>query len=83
VSKAGVSALTKILADEGRAFGVTANCILPSIIKTDANLAWGSEDDAETWISPEEIAASVCYLLSSKASGVNGSDIRLFGGMNI
>ncbi len=83
VSKAGVAALTKILADEGRAFGVTANCILPSVIKTGANLSWGTEEDIPEWVTPEEIAATIAFLLAPEASGVNGSDIRLFGKLNI
>ncbi|MFA6235066.1 MAG: SDR family oxidoreductase, partial [Bacteroidota bacterium] len=82
VSKAGVSALTKILADEGRAFGVTANCILPSVIKTGANLSWGSKEEVAKWVTPAEIAATIAYLLAEESSGVNGSDIRLFGKLN-
>lgn len=83
VSKAGVSVLTKILADEGRAFGVTANCILPSVIDTPANRSWGSDDDVARWVSPGEIAGTVAYLLREEAAGVNGSDIRLFGKLNV
>ncbi len=83
VAKAGVSALTKILADEGRAYGVTANCIIPSVINTEANLSWGAEEDVPSWVTPEEIAGTITYLLSEDASGVNGSDIRLFGKLNI
>jgi len=83
VAKAGVSALTKILADEGREHGVTANCILPSVIKTEANMEWGSEEDVPKWITPEEIAGTISYLLRDEAGGVNGSDIRLFGRLNI
>ncbi len=83
VAKAGVSALTKILADEGRAFGVTANCILPSIIKTEANLSWGSEEDVPKWVTPGEIASTISHLLHPESAGVNGSEIRLFGQLNI
>ncbi len=83
VAKAGVSALTKILADEGREFGVTANCILPGIIVTPANLEWGSPDEIPAWTRPEQIAGAVAYLLSDEASAVNGTDMRLFGGLNI
>ncbi len=83
VAKAGVSALTKILADEGRAFGVTANCILPSVIKTEANLSWGSEEEVEKWVTPAEIAGTIAYLLGEESSSVNGSDIRQFGKLNI
>lgn len=83
VAKAGVSALTKILADEGRANGITANCILPSVIKTEANLSWGSDEDIPKWVTPQEIASTISYLLSEAATGVNGSDIRLFGKLNV
>lgn len=83
VAKAGVSALTKILADEGREHGVTANCLLPSVIKTDANLEWGSDEQIPKWITPKEIASTIAYLLREEAAGVNGSDIRLFGQLNI
>jgi NAD(P)-dependent dehydrogenase (short-subunit alcohol dehydrogenase family) len=83
VSKAGVSALTKILADEGRAFGVTANCILPSVIKTVANLSWGAEAEIAKWVTPEEIAGTIAFLLAEESSGINGSDIRLFGKLNV
>ncbi|MDX9759166.1 MAG: SDR family oxidoreductase [Bacteroidota bacterium] len=83
VSKAGVSALTKILADEGRDFGVTANCILPSVIDTPANREWGTDEEIARWVSPEEIAGTISFLLREDAAGVNGSDIRLFGKLNI
>ncbi|MBR9979333.1 MAG: SDR family oxidoreductase [Bacteroidetes bacterium] len=83
VAKAGVSALTKILADEGRSAGISANCIVPSVIKTEANLSWGSDEDIPKWITPEEIAATISYLLSAPAAGINGSDIRLFGTLNV
>jgi NAD(P)-dependent dehydrogenase (short-subunit alcohol dehydrogenase family) len=83
VAKAGVSALTKILADEGRGSGITANCILPGIIMTEANLSWGAPEDIPKWTPPSDIAAAVSYLLSEAAASVNGSDVRLFGGLNI
>jgi NAD(P)-dependent dehydrogenase (short-subunit alcohol dehydrogenase family) len=83
VAKAGVLALTRILADEGRTCGVTANCILPSTIVTEANLSWGTPKQVATWVQPEEIASAVQYLLSDEARALNGTDLRLFGGMNI
>lgn len=83
VSKAGVIALTKILADEGRSFGVTSNCIAPGIIRTDANLAWGSETDAASWVTPAHIATCVAQLLGSDAASINGSVIQLFGELNV
>ena len=83
VSKAGVAALTKILADEGRDYGVTANCILPSVIDTPANREWGRDEEIPRWVSPEEIAGTIAFLLREDSAGLNGSDIRLFGKLNI
>jgi NAD(P)-dependent dehydrogenase (short-subunit alcohol dehydrogenase family) len=83
VSKAGVVALTKILADEGREFGVTANAIAPSVIKTDANMEWGSEEDAKNWVTPAEIADTIAWLLSAEARSVNGSVVQAFGKMGL
>jgi len=83
VAKAGVIALTKILADEGRTNGITANCIAPGIIRTEANERWGSEEEQQTWVSTEEIAGTVTYLLRPEAASVNGSILQLFGGLNL
>lgn len=83
VAKAGVAALTKILADEGRSFGIRVNCIAPSTIDTPANREWANEDEAARWVTPVEIASTLSYLLSPEASGVNGSVIQLFGDQNI
>lgn len=83
VAKAGVAALTKILADEGRAMNVTANCIAPGIIRTAANLSWASEEETTGWVTPDEIAAMIVYLLGDAAAGVNGSVLHMFGGMNV
>lgn len=83
VAKAGVSALTKILADEGRSFGIRVNCIAPSTIDTPANREWANENEVARWVTPEEIASTLSYLLSPEASGVNGSVIQLFGEQNI
>ena len=82
VSKAGVIALTKILADEGRMHGITSNCIAPGIIDTPANRSWGSEVDFPSWVKPEAIAEAVVYFLSDGAAAVNGSVLQLFGGLN-
>jgi len=83
VAKAGVIALTKILAEEGKQSGITANCIAPGIIRTKANLEWGTEEEAKQWTRPEEIASAVLFLLSEQGVGVNGSVLQLFGGFSI
>lgn len=77
-AKAAVVALTQAVAEEGRPFGVRANVILPSIIKTEANLAWASEDDAKGWPTPQSIANTIADLVDP-ACGISGAIIPMFG----
>lgn len=83
VAKAGVVALTKILADEGRAIGVTANAIAPSVIDTPANREWGSPEEITTWVTPQEIASMIVSFISDESRSINGSVIQMFGKMNV
>jgi len=77
-SKAAVAALTLSLAEEGRENGVRANCILPSIIRTPANLEWAEGNAADAWVRPEEIASTIAHLLDP-ACNVSGSLIPMYG----
>lgn len=75
-AKAAVVSLTLTAAEEGRASGVRANCIVPDVIKTAANLEWGSPDQASTWVEPDEIA-SVIYSLLEPTCAVTGTVIPM------
>lgn len=77
-SKAAVAALTLALAEEGRLNGVRANCILPSIIRTPANLEWAEGNAADAWVKPEEIASTIAHLLNP-ACNVSASLIPIYG----
>src|SRR5207245_8638068 len=57
VSKAGVLALTRVLALENGPRGVRFNCVVPSIIDTEANRRAMPEADFSRWTAPEAIAA--------------------------
>jgi NAD(P)-dependent dehydrogenase (short-subunit alcohol dehydrogenase family) len=76
-SKAGVIALTRVLAQEGKSVGITANSIVPTIIRTKANEEWGSADDIPKWTAPEDIAAMCSFLTSEQGKTVNGAVIRM------
>ncbi len=80
-SKAAVVALTTSVALENAHLGIRANCIVPSIINTAANRAWGTEEEIQRWVQPEGLAATMLYLCSDAASDVNGSVLRMFGGV--
>ena len=77
-AKSAVVSLTQSVAEEGRAHGIRANCILPSIIDTPANREWGSPEEIQKWITPEAIARTIADLLEP-TNGVSGATIPMYG----
>jgi NAD(P)-dependent dehydrogenase (short-subunit alcohol dehydrogenase family) len=73
VSKAGVIALTRVLALENKDRGVRVNCVMPAIIDTSANRSAMPKADASRWTPPEAIARVIVYLLSPAAGAVTGA----------
>ena len=90
-SKAGLLGMTKTLAVENAAFGITANAILPGMIATEKVQAMPKEVlDGVTAVQPtrrlgepEEVAALVLYLVSDEAGYVTGQDILIDGGWGL
>jgi NAD(P)-dependent dehydrogenase (short-subunit alcohol dehydrogenase family) len=76
-SKAGLVALSRVLAEEGKSIGITSNVIVPTIIDTPANREWGSPDDIPKWTKTEDIAATCLFLSSDAGRAVNGAVIRM------
>jgi len=80
VSKAAVIALTRSIAVEVKQRGdITANVIVPSVIVTEENKKWGTDDEIKKWVTPEEIADVILYLISDRARGINGQVIEMYG----
>jgi NAD(P)-dependent dehydrogenase (short-subunit alcohol dehydrogenase family) len=80
VAKAGVIALTKTASKEVKEFDdITINAIAPSIILTEENKSWGSEEDFKKWVTPEQIAEMIVYLCSDSGSAINGQVIQMYG----
>lgn len=77
-SKAAVVSLSRSVAEEGRADGIRCNCILPSVIRTEANLAWAEGAMADEWVTPEQIALTILHLCSPDC-GVSGAVIPMYG----
>jgi NAD(P)-dependent dehydrogenase (short-subunit alcohol dehydrogenase family) len=74
-AKAGVVALMRSAADEGREFGVRANALAPGSIRTGTNEAsMGSE---ARYVEREEVAAAVAFLTSEASSAISSQVIRL------
>jgi len=72
VSKAGVIALTRVLALENRDRGVRANCVLPAIIDTPDNRAAMPKADHSKWTPPAVIAGLIAFLLSPRSAPLTG-----------
>ncbi|SFO79566.1 NAD(P)-dependent dehydrogenase, short-chain alcohol dehydrogenase family [Bradyrhizobium sp. Ghvi] len=77
-SKAGVHRLTEALASEWKG-KVTVNAVLPSIIDTKANRADMPKADFSKWVTPQELAEVILFLISDAASGVTGALIPVSG----
>ncbi|MEX0735851.1 MAG: SDR family NAD(P)-dependent oxidoreductase [Bacteroidota bacterium] len=81
VSKAGVSLLTDIVAQEQKGTGITINAIAPSTILTPANLAWAKGGEESNWVKPGEIADLIVYLCSPSAGAITGTTFKAYGGV--
>lgn len=79
VSKAGIVTLTEALAEETRDYGIQVNCIMPSVIDTEANRRMLPKADFSKWVDPEEIAEVVLFLASDASKPMSGASIPVYG----
>jgi NAD(P)-dependent dehydrogenase (short-subunit alcohol dehydrogenase family) len=78
-SKAGVAQLTEALADELKERGITVNAILPSTLDTPKNRLDMPQADFKRWVTLNEAAEVIAFLVSDKASAVTGALIPVAG----
>jgi NAD(P)-dependent dehydrogenase (short-subunit alcohol dehydrogenase family) len=78
-AKAGVAKLTESLADELKDSSVTVNAVLPSIVDTPANRADMPTAEFDRWVTPEQVADLIIFLLSDRSSAITGALIPITG----
>jgi NAD(P)-dependent dehydrogenase (short-subunit alcohol dehydrogenase family) len=79
ISKSGVLALTRILANEGKKYNIQANTILPSIIDTEANRKGMPDADFSEWVSPKALARLLVQLCKPESQAISHSAIKVYG----
>lgn len=79
VAKSSVMRITEAMAAELAASGITVNCVMPSIVDTPENRKAMPKADPSKWVSPDDIAATIAFLMSPSANAVNGALIPVTG----
>lgn len=90
-AKAGVIGLTKSTAREFGSRGITANAVAPGFIETDMTSILDEKLKKQMLLqipsgrvgTPEDVAGLVGFLVSEKASYINGQVIAVDGGMTM
>ena len=87
-SKGAVNTFTVALANEVAGEGIRVNAVLPGAVNTDMQAPYGGMERLKRlapaiplgrWAEPEEIAETILWLLSDKASYVTGSLLEVSG----
>ncbi len=88
-AKAGVAGLTRALARELGSRNITVNCVAPGFIATDMTdgLTDAQRQALLTQVplgrlgGPQDVAAAVAFLASSRAGYITGTQLHVNGGM--
>src|SRR5207244_4281390 len=81
-AKAGIAAMTIVLARELERFGVRVNAIAPvALTRLTEDLMGGIAEEQKEKLAPENAAAAVGWLASDLSEGVSGQVFKVQGGI--
>jgi len=78
-SKSGILRLVESLSEEVKNENINVNCVLPSIVDSDANRQSMPEEDFSKWVSPSEISKVIAFLASDESNSIHGASIPTYG----
>jgi NAD(P)-dependent dehydrogenase (short-subunit alcohol dehydrogenase family) len=78
-SKAGLIRFVEATSQELQGDNINVNCILPTIIDTEANRRAMPNADFKKWLSKEDLANVILFLCSSASKAINGAAIPTYG----
>jgi NAD(P)-dependent dehydrogenase (short-subunit alcohol dehydrogenase family) len=79
VAKAGVAALTRTFALEGKEAKIRVNAVAPGLVDTASNVNMMKPKDTSKWAKRDEIADVVVFLASPASLGVTGQVLDVTG----
>lgn len=78
-SKSGLIRLVESISQENKEASINVNCILPSIIDTEANRKAMPNADFKKWLKTDDLANVVLFLCSPEAKVITGAAIPTYG----
>lgn len=93
ISKAAIIHMTKMLAIEWAQHGIRVNAIAPGTVDTPSRAAFLADPKTREMMlnrvplhrlgTPDEVAAAVCYLVSTEAAYITGHTLLMDGGLTV
>lgn len=77
-SKSAAVRVMESMAAELREARIRVNALSPSIVDTPANRDAMGAEKADLWVSPAEIAETLIFLASDRASAVTGTNVGIY-----
>jgi NAD(P)-dependent dehydrogenase (short-subunit alcohol dehydrogenase family) len=78
-SKAGLIRFVESTSQEFKENNINVNCILPTIIDTEANRRAMPNADFKKWLLKEDLANVILFLCSPYSKVINGAAIPTYG----
>lgn len=78
-AKAGIEALTRTLALEGRDSSIRVNAVAPGLVDTESNIEAMKPKDLKRWTKREDIAQATVFLASDASAGITGQILPVTG----